>query len=377
MTNIYSYLTDWNLMFLQNLAGSVLDHIQWRTWYTDLADCQNSVILARDIDINAHFDLSKTLLDQNNFFIIVNLGESLENMTGRSDASRDLPELDNFPTIGGSTVRNGLNFGVDSYLFKILDMNNIMRSEWIMSGYSNQRQFDFLFLNGRHRTHRSRLWKKLENQGLLSNSLCSYLGFHPSKPCDIPPVLLPDEYESKYAKTKHYSVEFVRSHRNTMTFKQDVWQSQWIDGYLDPVNRFTDTYFSLVTETEVDLDGRQLFITEKTFKPLLAGHPFVILAQPGVYQYLRSLGFETFNGIVDENFDQEIDTEKRTDMIVSEVARLCNSDLSVFADQCQEICQHNHSKYHTLAQRHFSHIHQEFEKWIIDILDRAKVYIAS
>ena len=376
MPKLYGYLADQNLLFLQNLAGRPLDKISWKDWYTDLADCKNSVIFVSDVDINNHFDLTKKLLDQNNFFVIVNLHESNDTMQNRIDACRDLPALRDFPTVNGSSVRRDGQFGIDSFLFKIFDLNNVLRAEWIGSHYTTQRPFNFLFLNGKHRDHRSQLWQTLEQHGLLSHSLNSYLGFHPSASSDILPSLLPIEYESKYINLDQYCPTFVKNSRNSQNFKQGLWQSQWLDGQLDPINRFTDTYFSLVTETEVDAD-RCFFITEKTFKPLLAGHPFIVLGQPGLYDYIKHLGFKTFSSVIDESFDHEPSIEKRIDMIANEVRRICAMDLTMFADQCQSICDHNRSHYRTLVSQHFSYINQEFEKWIIAVLAQAESYVSD
>jgi hypothetical protein len=50
-----------------------------------------------------------------------------------------------------------------------------------------------------------------------------------------------------------------------------------------------------------------MFITEKVFKPIVAGHPFIILGQPGILKALRKMGYRTdFHGI-DQSYDEIVD----------------------------------------------------------------------
>jgi hypothetical protein len=50
-----------------------------------------------------------------------------------------------------------------------------------------------------------------------------------------------------------------------------------------------------------------MFITEKTFKPIVAGHPFIILGQYNILKELNRMGYRTdFDGI-DQSYDDIID----------------------------------------------------------------------
>jgi len=97
----------------------------------------------------------------------------------------------------------------------------------------------------------------------------------------------------------------------------------------------------LVTETVAT--GRRLHLTEKTFKPIALGMPFVIVGTRGSLKYLRSYGFRTFEGIWDESYDDAED-----DVRIERIASLLRSldELSVDAkqdrfDQCREVIEHN------------------------------------
>lgn len=77
-------------------------------------------------------------------------------------------------------------------------------------------------------------------------------------------------------------------------------QTSFDDRWVNP-DWYKKTYCSVVVETAVT---DQLFLSEKTFKPIAYGHPFLILAQPGALNRLRKAGFETFDNIFDESYDE-------------------------------------------------------------------------
>ena len=77
---------------------------------------------------------------------------------------------------------------------------------------------------------------------------------------------------------------------------------------------YNDTYFSISAETVVT--GDQLFITEKTFKPIAFYHPFMVAGQPGVLYHLKQLGFETYDNMFDESYDSMPDYSDRITKII-------------------------------------------------------------
>lgn len=68
---------------------------------------------------------------------------------------------------------------------------------------------------------------------------------------------------------------------------------------------YDNTCFSLVAETVVPSAlKKNLKLSEKTWKPIIHQHPFMILGTPGLLQYLKSQGFETFENMFDESYDE-------------------------------------------------------------------------
>lgn len=112
------------------------------------------------------------------------------------------------------------------------------------------------------------------------------------------------------------------------------------------VSDFEDTFISIVTETLVD--ESVLFISEKIWKPIVLGHPFLIMGNVGTLTYLKSLGFKTYDRWIDESYDQEIIHFKRVDMIVNEVNKFKDKtieELQQIRQEMREVCEFNRNNF--------------------------------
>jgi hypothetical protein len=109
---------------------------------------------------------------------------------------------------------------------------------------------------------------------------------------------------------------------------------------------YENSYFSLVSET-CFFDDVGRFLTEKTFKPIVYQHPFVLIAPHGSLEFLRELGYKTFHPFIDETYDTIVDHNERMKMILKEVERLANlteEELFKFIDQVKPITKYNYVK---------------------------------
>jgi hypothetical protein len=108
-----------------------------------------------------------------------------------------------------------------------------------------------------------------------------------------------------------------------------------MNGYLTKKDMWLNTYFSVVNETSIL--PNTVFITEKTIRPMLYYHPFIIWGNPKTLEYLKKLGFETFPELFNEDYDQIIDHEQRLSCIMDNINNLCNKDLTEVHKIYQEI----------------------------------------
>jgi len=87
---------------------------------------------------------------------------------------------------------------------------------------------------------------------------------------------------------------------------------------------YSDTYINLVTET---FFGKNVFLSEKIFKPISNLQPFIVLGDYKTLDELKRLGFKTFEPFIDESYDLEINPKKRMEKIEIEIAKLKNKSI--------------------------------------------------
>lgn len=110
---------------------------------------------------------------------------------------------------------------------------------------------------------------------------------------------------------------------------------------------YRNTYFSVITETNFFFAQEPaVFLTEKLFKSIAHKHPFIVLSRPKTLSCLKDLGYKTFEGLIDESYDNEDDDVTRMMKILSEIKRLCylsESELEEFLFKAREICEYNYN----------------------------------
>ena len=236
----------------------------------------------------------------------------------------------------------------DSFLPKILDYeeNHQAVAESSRIYETKNKPYKFLFLNGRSRPHRKYLLERFRLDGVLDQSLWTNLENRSGSMGQIilwhqdqDLMLTPTEVKTLPAK---YEVDRYRDQVNK-TFdnsfiKSELFSQEWGEIYLEPAP-YIDTYFSLVTETVFDYPYS--FRTEKIWKPIAMGHPWIAVSNAGYYRDMRNLGFRTFDQLIDESFDQIEDSQKRIERITDVVKDLCNQNLDEFLASAQNICKYN------------------------------------
>jgi len=112
--------------------------------------------------------------------------------------------------------------------------------------------------------------------------------------------------------------------------------------WLSLFDECAESLLYLVTETVAT--GRRHHLTEKTFKPIALGMPFVIVGTQGSLKYLRSYGFKTFGSIWDESYDDEPDDQLRYKKIADLLKNLDSMSIAqknALFDSAKDIIQHN------------------------------------
>jgi hypothetical protein len=91
-----------------------------------------------------------------------------------------------------------------------------------------------------------------------------------------------------------------------------------------PTSVYNQTYYSIVSETLVFNEYN--FYTEKIAKPILAKRPFVVFSGQYYLKNLKSLGFKTFDCVINEEYDNVADYNTRAAMAWEQVEKLMALD---------------------------------------------------
>jgi len=229
--------------------------------------------------------------------------------------------------------------------------------------HTDCRPYDFLFLNGRLRPHRKYLIDGLQMRSLLNRALWSNLesqvtlGYTSQLVVgDTEPIrLLPAEYELARAVPRMANLP------TTGNVKTELFGNTWGDGVVNHLC-YTDTWFSLVSETVFDYPYS--FRTEKIWKPIMMGHPFVVAANPGFYRDLRNAGFCTFDSIIDESFDQIDCPQARLECIITVIDDICANGPDKFWTATRDICKYNRDRLIEYNQEQRSQFPDNLRKYL-------------
>jgi hypothetical protein len=251
--------------------------------------------------------------------------------------------------VGGYLQADITSLYYENFLPKILDYTeNLQAIAEYEQAWSTERPYKFLFLNGRARAHRRQLLHRLEP--VLDQAIWTNLDNTHGDPIR----LLDPKYEFDFYKsnTAIEDAGFV---------KYKLFNNDWGEIYLNS-KPYTDSYFSLVTETVFDYPYS--FRTEKIWKPIAIGHPFIAVANYGYYRDLHQLGFQTFGNLIDESFDQISNNTDRLERIVQIVEDLCQQDLASFIKECYNVCKYNQQLLAELGPKIRAEFPNQFEQYV-------------
>ena len=156
------------------------------------------------------------------------------------------------------------------------------------------RPYTFTLLSRVHKWWRATVVAHLRDLGLLDRAQWSY-GVEScgdlAENNPIETVQLPGLDLSQFVAGAPYRCD-------TLTAEQHNDHRHQVDSL------YTDSYLSVVLETLYDAEqSGGAFITEKTFKAVRNGHPFVLFGCVSSLAAVQSLGYRTFSSEIDETYD--------------------------------------------------------------------------
>jgi len=192
----------------------------------------------------------------------------------------------------------------------------------------------FLLLSRSHKWWRATVLADLQRQGLLSNAVWSY----------NTAITVGDRAEDCPIELDRINIrsDITQFLSNGPYRCDDLDAAAHNDHSLHVAAHYDRTACSIVLETHFDADGSNgSFLTEKTFKCLKHGHPFVLFAPAGSLQALRNMGYRCFDTVIDNGYDHITDNTERYLAVMSTIRRLALVNPNTLYNSCLEDLEHN------------------------------------
>lgn len=183
----------------------------------------------------------------------------------------------------------------------------------------------FICLNRTIKTHRTALLFYLHHNQILDNGYVSFypevdgLNYFKHGGSNFEPIY-------NYPKDKFKEIDKILPLR---VKEEEINPNKDNPTYFDAVKRietaFRSSFMNVVTETWTGND--LLFLSEKIYKPIFLKQPFLVVGNPYTIKYLRDNGFDVFDDIFDHSYDEELNENKRLEMVVGEIKKICDKPL--------------------------------------------------
>lgn len=206
--------------------------------------------------------------------------------------------------------------------------------------HNNLRDYNFTVLSRTHKWWRATVMTDLYQQGLLTNSYWSYGIDHTTNesiednPIEIDTLNLRSSIEN-FLSNAPYTCDTLTSDQHN-------------DHHITEISHYENSYCSIVLETHFDADGSGgAFLTEKIFKAIKHGHPFVIVGCAGSLAALRELGYRTFDHAIDNSYDTIANNTERWIQCCNTVKQLKQQNLHTWFESCRADILHNQQLFAT------------------------------
>lgn len=178
-----------------------------------------------------------------------------------------------------------------------------------------RRYRDFTLLSRVHKWWRSTIVSHLHSNHLLDNSYWSYGNVDIGDQYTDNPIQLHqfpgiEDYMNDFLAAGPYKCDELNATEHN---------SHW----MFVPKHYNDSYCHLVLETFFDADGSNgCFISEKVFKPIRHGQPFIVFGTPHTLTTLRRLGYKTYDYAIDNSYDSLEDNTERFKRVVESVKKV-------------------------------------------------------
>jgi hypothetical protein len=137
--------------------------------------------------------------------------------------------------------------------------------------------------------------------------------------------------------TPYTRVNDYWSSSTDFTFTETDYKDPLIDGKPNSLDsRYQAKFYSSIAldiVAETVYNYRYPYISEKTLRPIACKRMFIIVGAPNILQLLHSKGFKTFPTIINEEYDNILDSNIRWEFVNKEIEKFVSKSL----DEIKEI----------------------------------------
>jgi hypothetical protein len=251
----------------------------------------------------------------------------------------------------------------------ISDTNFVYRPWWIFQHMRlnsfrpgpTKKQFLFEALLGAQKIHRSYVMSRFNlKQDILQKSVITYRKEFGSDQHD-PKIFLDKEAADVVNNNliwPYISPNLDPAWEVANEIRRDISE-------ITPWAIYDRTYYSICCETIFQhpspdryQDPGPFFITEKTAKVLLGQRLFIMFGPQHTLKFLKELGFQTFDNVIDESYDNCTDASSRFKMAFDQVEYLSTIDPETVMRQTEQIRLHNYNHLYQYQKQTKNKMHQ-------------------
>lgn len=214
---------------------------------------------------------------------------------------------------------------------------------WKLHGKSQDINIDksskFMFINSKDAPHRRYILGKLIENNLLNDGIVSYRcqeGYF-NNGFDFEVVRgFTDEFLSDTFKLFDSCLPHIPIRIDNSTNSNGLSRKLFLDSY---VNIVGETHFVNIPHGIIST-----FVTEKTFNAIANNQIFFVVGQVDSLDLLHSLGYKTFDSIIDESYDTIKNNQERLQAVSSEVIRFINRPIEEIRNdyiKIHDVIEHN------------------------------------
>ena len=231
----------------------------------------------------------------------------------------------------------------------------------------------FTCLNHVPRTHRLWSYFYFLKYGILEKGLVSKQS-KKTLNLKITPGSAISYYDGGITNFKDFFTdEFCKAHQEDVLYLDEDYLYKALGTLDSNITMWTNRNFftlngvvSFVNEV-FQTPRHRIFLTEKTWIPILNKRPFILNAPPHNLLYLKKLGFKTFDSILDESYDTILNPTDR-------MKTACES-LKTFINRPLQECLKDLKKIETILEHNYQNIISLSEKNKINLNKQVRAYI--